>query len=204
MKRKIVGITALIMMITASGCMGQQQPQLTEIKTEGAPAFDSVKLSDYTNDLEGLEKYFKKLAYLPDDKPTEMMYEVIGAVDGDRFSFKLNSSPVVVELYEYDPDNLGKEGNRVISEVKENGEFHVFDNKDETNIAYKATLSDSGKFLMIYTDNSDNNDNKTRTNDVIKALKAFKGGKSADSKNSESKAEDKSASESDNKTESKS
>lgn len=38
----------------------------------------------------------------------------------------------------------------------------------------EATLSDNGKYLMVYTDNSGEELNKTRKSDVLKAFKEYK------------------------------
>ena len=158
-----------------TGCMSSGQ-QLEKLSTAEAPDKASVKSSDYKNDLEGLEKYLTALNYLPEKaEATEMLYKVIGAKDGDRYNFRVNNATVVVELYEYDPDALGDEGKRVLNEVKEQGEFRVFDKDSQIdeNPAYPATLSNNGKYLVLYTDSSSDLDNIQRKADFEIAVKEF-------------------------------
>lgn len=177
MKKILLFVICAIMAVSVSGCMGSGGNSLEGVQTSEAPDASKVDVSKYKNNLDGLEKYFVALGYIPEKaQGTEMMYNVIGAVDGDRYNFTVNSSVVYVELYEYDTEHLNDEAKRVINEVKKDGLFYVFDNKnnDESNIAYEATLSDNGKYLMIYTDTSTDEANTTRKTDVINALKAFK------------------------------
>lgn len=174
MKKIILLVICAVMTFSFAGCFGTGGTKLESVQTDEAPDAKEINADDYENNLKGLEEYFIALGYIPEKADaTEMMYKVIGAVDGDRYNFTVNSSAVYVELYEYDPDNLGEEGQRVISEVKKDGKFYVFDNDGNDNIAYEATLSDNGKFLMIYTDNSTEEANVQRKADAQKALKSF-------------------------------
>lgn len=175
MKKLLIASAAVLTAVSLSGCMTSGQ-KLEGVSTKDTPDVESVKVSDYENNLDGLEKYFIALKYIPEKADsTEMMYNVIGAVDGNRYNFKVNNSAVTVELYEYEPDNLGEEGKRVINEVQSKGEFYVFDESTELNgnVAYPATLSDNGKYLMIYTDPSTDEANVKRASDVKATLKAF-------------------------------
>lgn len=174
MKKILLVVICAVMAISFAGCFGTGGTSLEAVKISEAPDASTIKTTDYENNLEGLEKYFIALGYIPEKaKATDMMYKVIGAVDGDRYNFTVDSSAVYIELYEYEPDKLNNEGKRVIDEVKKDGKFYVFDNKDGDNAAYEATLSDNGKYLMIYTDNSTESANVQRKQDIINALKAF-------------------------------
>lgn len=202
MKKIIPFVICAAMALALTGCAAQSGPQLESVqasatesntssqnsdtsKTDDTSKEEStpkkVNPADYDNNLDGLEKYFVDMGYIPEkSKPTEMMYGVIGAIDGDRYNFIVNSTAIYLELYEYNPDDLKneksenyKEGNRVINEVKNEGKFYVFDNNGGDNVAYEATLSDNGKYLMIYTDNSTDAGNVQRKADIKKALKEF-------------------------------
>ncbi|MGN1458026.1 MAG: hypothetical protein ACI4XP_08745 [Acutalibacteraceae bacterium] len=202
MKKIIPFVICAAMALALTGCATQSGPQLesvqasvTESNTSSQDSDTSktddtsketstakeINADDYDNNLKGLEKYFVDMGYIPEkSKPTKMMYGVIGAIDGDRYNFVVNSTAIYLELYEYNPDDLKdeksenyKEGNRVINEVKKDGKFYVFDNNGGDNVAYEATLSDNGKYLMIYTDNSTDAGNVQRKADVKNALKEF-------------------------------
>lgn len=162
------------MAVSFTGCYGSGGTSLEAVQTSAAPDATTINTDDYEDNLEGLEKYFIALGYIPEKaQPTEMMYNVIGAIDGDRYNFAVDSSAVYVELYEYDPDNLNDEATRVINEVKKDGKFYVFADDGNGNVAYEATLSDNEKYLMIYTDSSSEEANVQRKTDVINALKSF-------------------------------
>ena len=175
MKKIIAAILGAVTVVSLAGCAGSGQ-SLEKLSTESAPDADTIKASDYANNLEGLEKYLVALDYIPKkSEPTEMLSNVIGAKSGHRYNFIVDNATVIVELYEYDTDNIGEEGKRVIDEVKKNGEFYVFgeDTKLDGNEAYPADLSDNGKYLLIYTDTSTDIANVQRKADFTEKVKAF-------------------------------
>lgn len=57
---------------------------------------------------------------------------------------------------------------KTIESVKKDGKFELL------GMTTEATLSDNGKYLMVYTDNSGEELNKTRKSDVLKAFKEYK------------------------------
>lgn len=175
MKKLLLIVLSLAMAVSITGCMGTGGPGLEGVETSSAADISKIKASDYSNDLKGLEEYLIAVDYIPKKcKPTEMMYQVIGAKKGDRYNYTVNNSAVFVELYEYDPENLNSDAKRVIGEVKETGKFHILpgDTSDEST-TYEATLSDNGKFLLIYQGATDNDDLKKRKSDFEKAVKEF-------------------------------
>lgn len=167
MKKLLPIILCAAIVFSVSGCVSRGQ-QLTALSTDNVPKADSVKVDDYKNDLDGLESYLKKRAFLPDIDGTEMSYDMIGAKAGHRYMFTLNGSTVTAEFYEYDLENLNKEAKTTIESVKKNGTFEIL------GVSTDATLSDNGKYLMVYTDNSGEELNTTRKADVLKAFKAYK------------------------------
>lgn len=175
MKKIIAAVLGAVMAVSLAGCRTSGS-KLEKISTESAPDADTVKMSDYADNLEGLEKYLVDLNYIPQkSEATDMLASVIGAKSGHRYNFIVDRSTVIAELYEYDTDALTEEGRRVIDEVKTNGEFYVFDKnvQIDENTAYKADLSDSGKYLLIYTDNSSDIANVQRKADFTQKVKAF-------------------------------
>lgn len=196
MKKSVIIAVCALTVLSLTGC-AQNGTQLENIDTTVAVASDKVNMSDFKNDLEGLEGYFIKLNYIPaNTQPTKMLSKVIGAVDGDRYIFSVNKSNVSVELYEYEPDALSDEGKRVMNEVKENGEFHVFGDKSiDGDVTFPATLSDNGKYLMIYTDGNNSEANQNQKKAAIEALKGFYS-TSADTSKPESSSNDTSKTES--------
>ena len=174
MKKTAVLAVCALTAFAFAGC-AQQGNKLENVDTTKVLAPSEVNMSEFKNNLEGLEGYFVKLNYIPaNTTPTEMLSSIIGAVDGDRYIFSVNNSAVTVELYEYEPDKLDKEATRVLGEVKETGSFHVFGDKSiDGDATYQATLSDNEKYLMIYNDNSNSDTNQAHKKVVIDTFKAF-------------------------------
>lgn len=154
MKKIILAALAVIIVVCCSACMpgasnlaGSQLP--TDVEMNTLPAGDE-KITDtdtaFKDDLNGLCDYFIKRGFVG-TFVTEMAAETIGAKSGRRYMFTYNDSSVVCELYEFDLENLGDTGKKVLDEIKSDGEFNA---KNNTKI--KAMLSNSGKYMMIYTD----------------------------------------------------
>ncbi len=174
MKKFILLVLSAVIAIASSGCAARgAQPENVDISA--AVDISTIKQSDYKNDLDGLEKYLKAITYIPENAAaSDTMYNVIGAVNGHRFSFTVNRNPVTAELYEYDPDKLNEEATRVLGEVKSEGKFYVFDDKSlQENASFEATLSSNGKYLVIYLDQSSNEELVQRKKDFINAVVNF-------------------------------
>ena len=167
MKKILPIILCAAIVFSVSGCVSSGT-QLTALSTDNIPKADSVKVKDYDDNLDGLEKYLKKRAFLPDMDGTEMSYGMIGAKAGHRYMFTFNNSQVTAEFDEYDLKNLNDEAKKTIESVKKDGKFELL------GMTTEATLSDNGKYLMVYTDNSGEELNKTRKSDVLKAFKEYK------------------------------
>lgn len=175
MKKILLTVISLAMAVTLSGCMGVGGNSLEGVSTDDSPDASKIKAADYSNDLEGLEKYLVAMGYIPEKaEPEKMMYTVIGAKDGDRYNFTVDNSAVYVELYEYDTDDLNDDANRVIGEVKKDGKFYVFgETGNEEDAAFEAALSSNGKYLVSYTLSTDGESNVQRKEDFEKAVKNF-------------------------------
>ncbi|MGN0536973.1 MAG: hypothetical protein ACI4M3_03220 [Acutalibacteraceae bacterium] len=175
MKKIILAVMAAAMIFSCTACVGNSA-QIEVVYTSEAPDAKTIKADDYEDNLEGLTKYLIALGYAPKNTAaTKMLAETIGAKDGVRYVFVVNSSSVDLELYEYDTKNLNDKAKEVLEDVKKNGKFTLFtDSETGETQTFEATLSDSGKYLMIYMDSSSNEDNAARKKDIIKTVKSFK------------------------------
>lgn len=72
-----------------------------------------------------------------------------------------------VEVYAFDLENLGEQGQAVLDSVKESGQFPMLDNQ------VPATLSGSGQYMMIYTDNSTSAENTAQKERVLGLFQGF-------------------------------
>lgn len=175
MKRILLFVLLLSTVVIFGGCFGTGAPALEEVATEEAADPAKVKISNFTENLVGLEKYLIALGYIPEKaEPQELMCSVLGAKAGDRFNFRVDGAVVYVELFEYDTDNLNDDAKRVIKEVEENGKYYVFgENESVSNASYEATLSSNKKYLVSYTINSQDEANTKRKEDFINAVVNF-------------------------------
>lgn len=177
MKKIIAAILCAVMMTAVSGCAFKDptppQQSGTESATQDATAETKAEeeekndSSKYDDTLDGLCKYMQKpggYEYKDDKSYLEMDAKLIGAKEGRKF---VNGN-VTVELYEFD-----KQDGDVYKSVKENGKFQILELRE-----VKATLSDNGKYMMIYTDKSLDKDNPDKNSDqyknMQKAIDAFK------------------------------
>ena len=174
MKKILLAVLCAVLVLTMSGCF-QQGPQYENLDTSTAPDPDTISQKDYANDLDGLVSYFKALGYLPTKTdPTVMLAEVIGAKKGYRYIYNVDNSTVIAELYEYDTSYSDPNAARVIGEIKENGTFRLFNKEGvDADTTYPATLSDNGKYMLIYGDSSSNQGNVVRKKLIETAVKEY-------------------------------
>lgn len=143
MKKKIIlAAVAAAMVITMTACGSNTTTPVTTV-TEGTMEIAELN----ANGLDGLGDYLKGNGVIGGD-PIEMKAEIIGAKAGKKYGFKFNDSTIIVEIYEFDLKNLDDTGKATLDSVKENGSFLVL----EKEVA--AKISNSGKYVMIYTDNN--------------------------------------------------
>lgn len=169
MKRFIAAVScAGLIAVSAAGC-GYQDALDSASKATETTAADatsettadatSAPVADYEDNLDGLYNYFVDLGYISkDNSVTDMDVALIGAKQGKKYAVSGN---LTIELYEYDTDNLNDTANEIISSVKENGKFTILDLSP-----VKAYLSDSGKYLMIYSDTSIKDENPDTSADA--------------------------------------
>ena len=165
MKKIVIAAVCALTAASLVGC-ASNKVQLENVDTTKVLSPDQLEGgdSDFSNDIQGLEDYFKKLGYIPDKTKGDdkMMANVIGAQSGRRYVFNVNNNTVAVELYEYEPDNLNADAKRVLDQIQKSdkNEFKVFaDDRINEGRVYQGIVSESGKFLMIYNDPTDDQKN---------------------------------------------
>lgn len=177
MKKFVLILSALILALFVVGC-GVDDPLNTnkESVVNEEATLPEVKIDDtkYDDSIEGIYQYLLDLELVSKSDATEMSAELIGATKGNKYSFKLNGKQVTVELYSYDVQNLDDVANDILNSVKNTGKFEIL-NLGEV----EATISESGKYLMIYSDDSlksskPNSYNVENYNKVLEVFKNFK------------------------------
>lgn len=153
--------------VILSSSQGQENQQGGEGET---PSQNPTAQQDKVDDtLEGLCSFLAQNGGV-DGEPVEMAAAFIGAKAGVqyRFGYEGNNN-VIVELYEYDPENLSDEAKTVVESVKQDGTFSVIGQK-----VTDAYLSDSGKYLMIYKDTQTNEKNELHKKQIVELFQGFK------------------------------
>lgn len=182
MRKLIAAVTAvMIMAVGFAGCnndpLSVQNVQDTTASTEATNATEPVKDKTYKETIDGIAELFVDKGYMEIAKDnanvTEMDASLIGAKEGKRYTTKYNNAEVLIELYSFDMSDakLKETAEQTIKSVKETGKFRIFQLDPVT-----AYVSDSDKFLLIYTDKSnpaEDSDNYKRMQEVIETFKAF-------------------------------
>ncbi|WP_195986125.1 hypothetical protein [Clostridium sp. D33t1_170424_F3] len=140
---------------------------------EGGDAVSSEKPkitdADVDDNLDGLCKFLADHGGVSGDA-AQMAPEFIGAKAGVQYKFSYEgTNNVVVELYEYDPENLDETAQAVQDNVKKDNTFMVIGQQ-----VTDAYLSDSGKYLMIYKDTQSGEKNELHKKEIVELLQGFK------------------------------
>ena len=150
----------LLLALSVSACSNNSGTETTNTLSAS-----SMAQSEVPDTLDGLCRYMEGNGLIG-GTPHDMLADLIGAKEGRMYQFSFNDSPVQVELYEFDTENLNKKAQEILQEVRENGKFTM--TGIESSNAY---LSDSGKYLMVY---HDTNTDEEHTNQSIRAQQMFK------------------------------
>jgi len=164
----LAAAAALLMTVTACGAGDVGGVSSGASSEESASSTQTVLQSSVEDNLEGLQTYLTGNELISGE-PKEMRADVIGAESGVQYQFSYNGkNNITVELYEYDLDNLNDTAKNIIESVQSNGQFTLMDKQ------IPATLSDSGKYLMIYTDTVSDDENKAYAEKVKGKFQEFK------------------------------
>jgi len=117
--------------------------------------------------LDGLCKYFEDEGFVNKESKKDMYADVIGAKAGYKYEATINGGNYIIELYEFDTENLDSHGSSTVSAVKAEGHYTMLDNQ------INAMLSDNGKYMMSYGDVSEDEANKQRKEEIVKAFNEF-------------------------------
>ncbi|MCH5303825.1 MAG: hypothetical protein J1E41_03085 [Ruminococcus sp.] len=175
MKRFLIAAASVLLIATSFvGCYdplsdpNATNPSASTAETE--PVTEAKKAEDYKDTLAGLRDFMKDSGYITiaekNANVTKMKAELIGAEKGYRYT----TGNIKVELYAYKLNGKNPTRDEFIESVKKNGSFTLY------NKEIKAYLSDSGKYLMVYSnpdiaaDDTSSDAYKT----MQKAIKAFK------------------------------
>lgn len=151
----------------ASAVSGAESSSASGSEESSQAPRQEILESEFEDTLEGLCQYLEQNHAVTGDK-IEMSYKEIGAIGGFRYKFLYNGSTVQAEFYEFDLENLDEKGRDCLDSVKAEGKFTVLDNE------VPATLSNNGKYLMIYTDTNSDAKNTAQRENVQKLFQEFK------------------------------
>ena len=182
--KKIIAtlLCAAFISITAAGCgqdalyANSSSTSSTEETKQDATTAEELTDKNFSDNLDGLHDYFVAKSYIGESvTATDMDAKLVGASQGKKYKV---SNEVTIELYEYDVKSIASAdeastANKILSSVKETGEFTIL------NLSpVKAYVSDSGKYLMVYSDTRINDEEPDTKADAYvtreKAIEDFK------------------------------
>ena len=177
LKKVLLLATAAFMAVALTACGGRANMAELVLPEEGTAAagskaedtsedYKDIDYKEYENNLDGLCKYMED-SYIVSGEPIEMSYDVIGAQGGVKYSFTYRSKPVQVELYSFDLDSISEKTKQNLENIKNGKPFKVL----ETQVT--AVSSDSGEYIMIYSDNSTDDENEQQKNRAEELLEGF-------------------------------
>ncbi len=182
MKKLLAAVLVVVMMISLCGCLGSNAaPKVQKVTDPKEP--EKVVYTDYENTLEGLCEYMAALGYaysfaeVEDEKtkekhpatgdeskdPAPMLADMIGAERGYKFTYTYSGDTQVLELYLYTDTE-----NEFYKQIKSEGKVTI--KGDDFEQTVEATLSDNGKYAMIFHCGKDNEERETA---MEKAFKEF-------------------------------
>lgn len=179
MKRVLIAAIAVLMIaLTFVSCYdpyagikdkSKKPTAATQSSTKKKEETKKKKVSDkkYEDNLNGLRDFMKDSGYIKveDNNVTKMQADLIGAKKGNKYV----DGDTRVELYEFDLKKDNKKRDETVESVKNDGSFTVYSEK------IPAYLSDSGKYLMVYTNPTADDKNSDAYKTKQNAVKAFKG-----------------------------
>lgn len=171
MKKILAFILAVAVVLSLCGCMSAAKVQKVQTVTDPTST-EGISYKDYNDTLEGLCAYFADLGYAYNfteatkdqaADPVVMAADMIGADKGYKFTYTYSGDTVVLELYSYtDTDS------DLYKQAKAEGKITITEDLAEGTV--DVTLSDNGKYLMVY---SDEGENEERENAIVDAFKGF-------------------------------
>ena len=171
----LAAAAALLVALTACGAGDVGGADYMAGKESSSQAADSSQASepsvgetDVEDSLAGLQTYLAGVGAVSGE-PKKMQAELIGAKEGAKYQYGFEgNNNVTVELYEFDLENLSQQGEKTLESVKQSGKFTIMDREVE------ASVSDSGKYLMIYTDTAGGEKHDQHRKEAQDAFKTFK------------------------------
>ena len=168
MKKRWIAAAAAALVCISSLCgCGEGVVDLTGSSQSASSEETSsaVTETDVQDSLLGLEEFMIAQGYVS-GTPSEMNGALIGA---NELGHRYVSGTITAEFYEYDLENLNETAETVRASVEANGTFEIV-GQTVSNVY----LSDSGKYLMIYTNANTDETNTALTQAAIAAFKSFK------------------------------
>lgn len=166
---------ALTVGMTACGSSTGNKP---EVSAQASMAIDEVQ-----DTFEGLCVYLTGNGIISGDY-SPMNAEIIGASAGRRYSVSFEGGEIFVELYEFDMEKLAETAkaknydlekltalaNKSLESIRKDGKLTVVEGIDSV----EAILSNSGKYVMMYSDQNTDENHVAQRQKAERLFKEFK------------------------------
>lgn len=161
--KKFISIiaAAAVAAVVITGCTGDAGTSASSAATDSsAESAGQTMTGDGTKSPESYDNTFDGFVqYMTDNgvvagEGEELTAAAIGAQTGKRFTVSSGVSKHTVELYEF-TDQTSEMAAKTIANARADGSFHLFDSTENVTKYTLAAVSEDGRFLMLYTDNSE-------------------------------------------------
>lgn len=174
--KKLISLIAACALaaVMLTGCSGTADTTASSNNTETNSSTDtqSVSADSYDKTFDGFVQYMTDGGYIKGDG-TDLTASAIGAKQGKRYTISSGTSKCYVELYEYE-DQTSELAQKTIANARADHSFHLFDSTESATQFTYAVVTEDGKFLMLYTDNTTGDaisENKENAGNAVAAFK---------------------------------
>ena len=139
MKRIIAILTAALMLLALTGCIGMPASDNSATADEAVANLNTDK---YDKDFAGLQKFLTDAKVVTADNKAEIFYDILGANDGVRYVLNGNA---FVELYDFS----GKQNDTaktVLADIKDDGKFRAVEDGAELT----GVITSSDKYVIAW------------------------------------------------------
>lgn len=165
MKKKLIILAMAAAMVVGLTACGSNTGSTTPVSDLSSGTMEIANVEQ--KGLAGLCDFLKGNGCLGEEY-IEMKADIIGAKEGRKYGFTYNDATVIVELYEFDVDNLNETGKATQESLKANGTFQVL-GQDVSGV-----LTENGKYLMVYQDTkADDETNMAQKQKAERFLKEY-------------------------------
>ena len=127
--RKLAALLLAVVLCASLAACAAPQTSVETLETsstteDGEPITTEKDPADFEMDVDGMCDYFEASGLVVGER-VQMSYDVIGAVNGYKYTYQYNDSSVQLELYEFPTENIPEAAQTVIDSVRDSGQHRA-------------------------------------------------------------------------------